>query len=140
MTLAVVTKQGNRPFPPRRSAFTSVFWKELAQGRLMTIKCNACRKLTFPPKPFCPHCWSKDVGWTALDPTGRIYSYTVIHATPAAFAAETPYTVGIIDLSAGLRIATRILDEGAPSLIERPVEIVRVAYKDGDLFAARTRG
>jgi uncharacterized OB-fold protein len=60
----------------------------------------------------------------------------VIHAAPAAFRAETPYRVGIVDLHEGLRIATRIVGDPSPQ-IDGPVEIVVLNYLDGPLFAAR---
>ena len=129
---------GTRPYPPAQSSFTSAFWRGLDEGRFMATHCTACDRLSFPPKPFCPHCWHRSVQWRAIEPRGVVYSATTIHAAPKVFGAEAPYQVGIIDLRAGLRIATRLLgDTPTARLLDREVELAVLAYEDGPLFAAR---
>jgi len=118
--------------------FTQRFWQGLAAGSFSTTQCGDCRRWSFPPKPFCPHCWSKNVAWSPLSGAGRLYSQTAIHAAPAAFADDVPYRVGIVDLEEGLRIATRVLSDG-PVALDTAVEIVVLAYADGPLYAARPR-
>lgn len=137
MTLAVEKSAGTRPWPPRQSAFTQVFWQALATGRFITTRCDACGKPSFPPKPFCPHCWSDRVEWVPLSPGGVIYSSTVIHATPAVFRGDAPYRVGIVDLDDGVRIATRVLGVEQGFGVGARAKIVVLEYDDGPLFAAR---
>lgn len=129
--------KGRRPYPPRVSEFTQRFWNDLAQGRFVTTSCVKCSKASFPPKPFCPHCWHEQVQWTPLSPRGVVYSSTVMHAVPAYFKHEAPYRVGIVDLDDGLRIATRLLGVEKGFGVGERVEIVQLAYADGPLFAAR---
>ena len=136
MTLPIVAVDRTRSYPPRITAFTQRFWNALLGGSFETTRCDDCGRATFPPKPFCPHCWSKALTWVQLRGYGRLYSQTIIHAAPAVFRTEVPYRVGIVDLDDGLRIATRILSETTPELDTR-VEIVTVRYIDGPLFAAR---
>jgi len=140
MSLPVVRMQGARPWPPRRSEFTEHFWRALAEGRFVTTRCAKCARPSFPPKPFCPHCWHAAVEWAPLSPAGTVYSSTVVHAVPAVFRHEAPYRVGIVDLDDGVRIATRLLgvEEDGFAVGER-AEIVVLAYDDGVLFAARVR-
>jgi uncharacterized OB-fold protein len=76
------------------------------------------------------------VEWVELSGRGRLYSQTVIHAVPAAFASEAPIRNGIVDLEEGLRVAGRIV--GEPSL-DAAMECVVLRYKDGPLFAFRGR-
>lgn len=137
MTLAIVRQQGLRPYPPRASVFTRRFWQALETGQFLCTRCRECARASFPPRPFCPHCWSEDVEWVALSGRGTIYSLTRVHAAPALFSALAPYHVGIVDLAEGPRIATRLLgiDEGFP--IGAPVVIEVQLYDDGPLFAAR---
>jgi len=131
-----IHQPGARPWPPRASAFTQRFWDALAGGEFTTTWCGACNRPSFPPKPFCPHCWSREVRWAPLAPSGRVYASTVIHAAPQVFVHEAPYRVAIVDLDAGVRLATRLL--GASDFaIGRAVELVVLAYDDGPLFAAR---
>jgi uncharacterized OB-fold protein len=140
MTLARIVVAGKRPWPPRVSAFTRTFWEALADRRFVTTRCRTCSKGTFPPKPFCPHCWSAEVEWTPLSPSGIVYSSTVMHAVPAHFQREAPYRVGIVDLEDGIRIATRLLGVDSGFGVGARAEIVLLAYEDGPLFAARIGG
>ncbi len=136
MSLDILRIDRARSYPPRVTAFTQRFWDAIAAGRLETTICDDCGKLTFPPKTFCPHCWSTRTRWTGLSGRGRLYSQTVIHAAPMIFRDEAPYRVGIVDLDERLRIATRVLSETPPAL-DTPVQIVTLLYTDGPLFAAR---
>ena len=138
MTLASLAIDRARVFPPRMTEFTQRFWQCLSAGRFETTRCDDCERLTFPPQPFCPHCWSKGIAWVALSGRGRLYSQTVVHAAPLVFQDEVPYRVGIVDLDEGLRIATRVMADIAP-VLDTAVEIVVVNYSDGPLFAARPR-
>ena len=122
------------PYPPRKTEFSAHFWDELADGCLLTSKCTDCGDMTFPPKPICPHCWSGNVAWHALEGKGMLYSATTVHAAPRVFGDEVPYRVGIVDLAENIRVATRILDD---TPLDQPVELVRVVYRDGTLFGAR---
>jgi uncharacterized protein len=139
MTLTMMAVDRPRAYPPRMTAFTQRFWESLATGCLETTRCENCRRWTFPPKPFCPYCWSKRVTWSELSGDGKLYAQTVVHAAPAAFRHEAPYRLGIIDLDEGLRIATRIVAEQQPALDTR-IEVIVLKYHDGPLFAARPRG
>jgi uncharacterized OB-fold protein len=134
MILAFVDMPGARPWPPRVSAFTKPFWDALAKGRLITTKGKTSGRMTFPPKPFCPYDWGREVEWVDLAGRGTLYSQTVIHAAPAAFAREAPIHNGIVDLDEGLRVAARILGEPA---LDAPMECVVLRYADGPLFAFR---
>jgi len=133
MSLPMIDMPSARPWPPRISAFTKPFWDALMQGRLITTRGKSSSRLTFPPKPFCPHDWGQ-VEWVELSGRGKLYAQTVIHAAPAAFAAEVPIRNGIVDLNEGLRIAARIV--GKPAL-DAAVECVVLRYTDGPLFAFR---
>ena len=136
--LATIEMPSVRAYPPRVSAFTQPFWQGLADGRWTTTRCSACRHVTFPPKAVCPQCWSTDHEWIEIGARGSVYSWTRIHAAPTVFAAEAPYSVCIVDLDCGIRLACKLIDDaGSPPRIGMPVEIVRLHYEDGDLFAAR---
>jgi uncharacterized OB-fold protein len=134
--LASQTIDRTRSFPPRKTEFTQRFWQGLGSGSFQTTRCDDCERLTFPPKPFCPHCWSERIGWVSLSGKGKLYSQTVVHAAPIVFQDEVPYRVGIVDLEEGLRIATRVLADAEP-MLDTAVEIVVLKYRDGPLFAAR---
>src|SRR5438105_24243 len=136
--LETLKMPSTRAYPPRVSEATQPFWSALRDGRWTTTRCNDCDRQTFPPKPMCPHCWSTNIRWTELSPRGELYSWTRVHAAPTIFADETPYSVCIVDLDSGIRIACKLVERlGIETRIGMPVEIVRLQYEDGDLFAAR---
>lgn len=138
MTLKIVSVAHERSYPARVSEFTAPFWNALAEGSFVSTRCGACGHVTFPPKPVCPDCWSSDVQWTDLATTGVLYSWTRVHAPPEAFAVESPYALGIVDLAGGIRLACRLLPHDdvdfEPGIA---VEMVLLQYTDGPMFAAR---
>ena len=134
MSLPIIDVPSARPWPPRVSAFTKPFWDALMEGRLITTRGKRSGRLTFPPKPFCPHDWGREVEWVELSGRGRLYAQTLIHAVPAAFAGEVPIRNGIVDLNEGLRVAARIVGEPA---LDTAVECVVLRYSDGPLFGFR---
>ncbi|MGE0233679.1 MAG: Zn-ribbon domain-containing OB-fold protein [Flavobacteriaceae bacterium] len=136
MSMEIVHVDLERSYPPRPTETTKIFWDAIAAGQFKTTRCTSCGKLTFPPKPICPHCWSDSMEWADLSGKGTLYSRTIIHAAPAIFAKEAPIHFGIIDLEEGIRIATRIWDM-EPLEIGSPMRIVTLQYNDGPLFAAR---
>lgn len=46
-----------------------------------------------------------------MERTGTIYTETVVHAAPAAFAEEAPYQVAIVQLEDGTRVTARIVGD-----------------------------
>ena len=137
MTLEIIKVDSARAYPPRTTAFTEPYWLALAEGRLQTTRCCSCAKLTYPPKPICPHCWTDQIEWTEIDPQGILYTWTRIHAGPAMFAAELPYEVGIVDLNVGLRIAVRLVArDGHDFKPGMAMRMVVLLYGDGPLLAA----
>ena len=138
MTLEIISVDRRRAYPPRVSAFTRPFWDRLAIGIWRSTCCNNCGKFSFPPKPVCPHCWSDDVEWKDLSARGKLYSWTRVYAAPTAFADETPYELGIVDLDIGLRIAMRMIRQPDVSIMSgMPMQVVALRYLDGPMFAAR---
>ncbi len=140
MTLLQKHKRDHaRPLPPRVSPITQPFWQGLQAGRFRTTCCQDCGKLSFPPKDFCPHCWSEQVAWRDLPIGGVVHSHTTVYIVPRRFRIEAPYSLALVDLDAGLRLMlplTETLAEDAPSVIGRRIRLVVLDYSDGPLFGA----
>jgi uncharacterized protein len=136
MTMEIVQVAHGRRYPPRLTQFTAPFWRGLSAGEFRTTRCRSCRRLTFPPKPICPHCWHKDVSWETLPTAGRLYSWTRIHAGPAIFESDLPYEVGIVDLDAGIRLACPLHGPAVAWHCDMSVNLITLLYADGPLFAA----
>lgn len=53
--------------------------------------------------------------------TGTIYTETIVHIAPAAFQAEAPYQVAIVEFADGSRVTARI-EGDAVQISDRVVE------------------
>ena len=138
--LPILRRKGVRPFPPRVSSFTRPFWEQLGEGRLTSTICNRCSRLTFPPKPVCRGCWSDDIAWRDIAPDDVLYSFTRVHVVPRAFLNDALYEIGIVDLSAGIRLMCRMVGDFDLFVPDMPVSMVVLMYDDGPLFGAQPKG
>jgi uncharacterized OB-fold protein len=136
MSMEIVSVAHERRYPPRVTKFTEPFWRGLSEGRFLTTRCQSCSRLSFPPKPICPHCWQNQVSWELLPPGGRLYSWTRIHAGPAIFEQDLPYEVGIVDLECGIRLACPLQGTAVDWQCDMAVRLITLSYTDGPLLAA----
>lgn len=75
------------------------FWDALKQGEFRLQRCDRCGHCNQPPAIICPRCHGRALTWTKVATTGTLYSYTIVHRPPtAAFKADVPYGVGLIDI------------------------------------------
>lgn len=125
------------PFKPRISQFTARFWSELSERSLVSTRCTACGRLSFPPKPICRFCWHQEMEWVSLPPEGKLYSFTTVRVPPRAFNALAPYSVGIVDLDVGLRLTCSIVGRPQQNDLDGRVRMVGLRYRDFTLFGAR---
>ncbi len=86
--------------------FTEEFYRRLKKKELCTTRCRGCRKLAFPPRAFCPYCFSDQVEWVTLGSRGRLYAFTQQHR---ALRFNRPDVIGLVELEdGGPRILSRI--------------------------------
>jgi uncharacterized OB-fold protein len=96
--------------PPAGDVDAAAFWSALDDGALLVAVCAACGNHWLPPLATCPRCGSRDVGNAPSAPTGSLYSWTVIHmAADPAYAGDTPYTIGLVQLDDGARLYGRVV-------------------------------
>jgi uncharacterized OB-fold protein len=112
---------------------TLEYWKGVAENKLLIKQCGGCGKHHHPRRMFCYACTSDDMKWVESVGTGEIYTYSVVHRAPTeAFQAETPYTVGILQLAEGVFFFSRFYTRnGGEVKIGAPVE---VEYEDVSTF------
>ncbi len=92
---------------PRPTPETQHYWDGTRVEELRLQKCNDCRETYFPPRPFCPHCSSRDVSVFAASGKATLYSYVISHI-PAP-GLEPPYSVAVVALAEGPRLMTNLV-------------------------------
>ena len=84
---------------------TGGFFAAAADGRLAVQHCGQCGRVLHLPRAYCRFCGAFDPQWRAVEPSGTVYSFTVVtHQVHPAF--EVPYTVLLVELDepAGVRL------------------------------------
>ena len=89
------------------------FLTYLDQGKVMTTQCNLCSQVYFPPKFDCDRCGKSQMDWIEIKGTGKLETFTTCMYGPAGFEKETPYTLGVVNFSKGIKIFG-LLDKRIP--------------------------
>ena len=137
MTLPIVKLGLNRPMDIEVTEITRPFWDGLSQGEFRVARCEACGRLSFPPRQVCPACHNRAFEWLPVSGRCTLYSATKIHASPAIYGILSPMRVAIADLEEGIRIVTRLLPEGRSPELDSAMELVITKHPDGFHYAAR---
>jgi uncharacterized protein len=104
------------------------FWSAAAEGRLVLQRCSSCKKVRFPPRHQCPHCWSPDTVWIDAAGRGAIESITVVRRAPTpAYRDRLPYAIVAVALPEGVRMITNLVGRG--SLEARIGDNVEVCFE-----------
>lgn len=91
--------------------FPARIWRERAQRyRNESARCKACGHRHFPPRAVCEQCGGRDLERVAMALTGRVLTWTVVHATPPDLAADAPYVVAVLEMDDGTRTLAQVAD------------------------------
>jgi uncharacterized OB-fold protein len=113
---------------------TARYHREIPQRyRLEAGKCEQCGHVDFPPRIVCPRCKGRRFATVVLHDEGTLVTFTVVRVASDRFSKETPFAVGIVELSDGVRVTTQIADADVDGLqIGQKVRIVfRRIQEDG---------
>lgn len=96
---------------PVPDADSTPFWDGCRAHKLLLQQCNSCAAFRFPANQLCPHCNSREANWVQSKGEGTVFSWIVVrHPVPAdVYVTEVPYTVALIELKEGVRIASNII-------------------------------
>ena len=93
---------------PRPTPETKHFWDGTRAGELRLQRCDACAKVYFPPRPFCPSCASREVSVFAASGRGVLWSYVIHHRNVPGFTP--PYAIAVVQLDEGPRLMSNVID------------------------------
>ncbi|MCL5046207.1 MAG: OB-fold domain-containing protein [Actinobacteria bacterium] len=85
-------------------------------------KCGSCGGLWFPVRMACPSCGGTLITEVPLSDSGRLYTFTWIHAGFQAFGP--PYAIGYVDLPEGLRVFSLIKPGSRDLRVGMPVKMI----------------
>lgn len=104
---------------------TQPWWDAAREGRLLLRSCHACGAVHHYPRPFCPECWSDDVGWIEASGRGTVYTHSTVYVNDLPpFGEQVPYIAVVVDLEEGPRMMTRVVDcDPADVAVGMPVEV-----------------
>ena len=96
----------------RGTETSAPFWRSVEEKEMKLPYCAACKHFFFYPRPFCPDCWSEDVGWRPVSGKGTVWSFSIVHFP--FFRGECkerlPYVVALIELEKGARMLSNVVD------------------------------
>jgi uncharacterized OB-fold protein len=86
------------------------YWQSAADGKLVVQRCTSCGQYQFYPRALCTSC-AGETEWVDASGRGTLHTYTVIRQNRSpAFAALSPYAVGIVELEEGVRMMSNIVE------------------------------
>ncbi|ONH25123.1 hypothetical protein BL253_28215 [Pseudofrankia asymbiotica] len=132
-TPTLVVEAFDRVAPPLTER-TAAFWTSGADGVLRIARCHGCGRYQHPPRPTCPACRGRDVGFAPVSGRGTVWSWT-LNRYGWVPSMPPPYVVADVELveQPGLRLLTNILD--CPPDAMRVGLPVRVCFsKAGDAY------
>ncbi|HEY8217693.1 MAG TPA: OB-fold domain-containing protein [Acidimicrobiia bacterium] len=99
--------------------------------------CRECGRLQFPVAPTCPVCGSDAIETVHLSGHGTLWGWTAVTAPPPGYLGDVPFGFGVVALSDGLLVITRI-EEPDPNRLESgmamQLELVELGADDeGDV-------
>ncbi|MGE0580427.1 MAG: Zn-ribbon domain-containing OB-fold protein [Geminicoccaceae bacterium] len=117
-----------RPLPSA-TAETRPFWDGCSDGELRYQACGDCGTVQPIPRSFCSHCQSRRLDWKRSSAVGTVLSFTVVQRAPtAAFRAEVPYAIVLVDVDEGFRLMVNSDAGLQPTLAIG--QKVRIGFKD----------
>jgi len=111
---------------PQPTPETREFWEGCRAGELRLQRCDACAKVYFPMRPFCPACSSRSVTTFAASGRGTLHSYVINHRPAPGFEADAPYAIAVVLLDEGPKMMTNIRGiENTPEnlVLDMPLEV-----------------
>jgi uncharacterized protein len=86
------------------------FWAAAGRHRLEIPQCLACNRSFFYPRAICPHCGSRDIGWTEASGEGTLHSFCIQFSSGVPGLKEaTPFITALVDLDDGPRLMSLLV-------------------------------
>ena len=84
------------------------FYDSLSEGKIIGVRCNKCKKYTFPPLTVCRECGSRDIKFVKMSGEGKLLYYSKTMLPAKKFANEPAAAYGLVELKEGPVFLTKI--------------------------------
>ncbi|MGE0538647.1 MAG: Zn-ribbon domain-containing OB-fold protein [Dehalococcoidia bacterium] len=109
------------------------FWAGCGRGEFLVQMCVECRKPQWFPRARCRYCHGWNMEWRADRGEGSIYSFTTVRrAADPAFSMMIPYVIAFIDMDAGFRMVSHVVNADPETLAVG--QRVRVTFREQEGF------
>jgi uncharacterized protein len=71
------------------------FYAFLRERRFRTTRCDDCGETPFPPRTFCPNCFSHKTQWVDLPTVATLYAFT---QQDRSLRFPKPEVIGLVEL------------------------------------------
>lgn len=116
---------------------TKEWYDYLNEGRLMSLRCEHCGAVAFPPVPVCNKCGKHNMEWAEISGEARLMSYTWSPEGASPFWEES-VMLGMFTLKEGVNIQTFLLGatkEDEPYLYDNcPIDVVAEIVRVSDEY------
>ncbi|WP_416062706.1 Zn-ribbon domain-containing OB-fold protein [Rhodococcus indonesiensis] len=91
------------------------YWEGLRAGELRLQRCDQCGLWIWGPRWMCGQCRTFDPAWVAVEPVGRVYSWSrTWHPFVSELAGDLPFVTVLVELPhAGGRRVLGLLAENS---------------------------
>ena len=117
--------QYKRSLPPARGLARD-FYGHCKNHELRFQRCSGCGTWRHVPRDMCAKCGSFDYEWAKSSGKGKVFTWaTTTQPMLPQFADAVPYSIVVVELEEGVRMATWVIDVPPDDLrIGMPVEVV----------------
>lgn len=116
---------------PGITPFSAPYWEAAKNERLVLPRCNRCGRFHHHPRPWCPHCWSSDLGWEEVSGRATVVTFCVVHQPPSP-EFDVPYVLAVVELQEGPEMMTNIVDV-SPAAVHIGMPVTVTFEHRGDL-------
>ena len=109
----------------------------LEAGKVMGTRCEACKKVYFPPRMDCSGCMTSDgMTWVEMPKDWTLLTYTRAHLAPTGFEGDTPYILAVGESGGGERLLARLSKDVDDQMLGPGTKLVlRAVALDGGRFS-----
>lgn len=87
------------------------FWEAAGRGEFVVQRCAQCNRVQWYPRARCRYCYAWDMRWERDTGHASLYSFTVVRrAADRAFNSKVPYVVAMVELEAGFRMISHVVN------------------------------